>query len=60
MATKIVGNPRGPGADFIFAAILPCFVEISATRSRQPFIPAPPETSRKKSRRKVRVVKSVP
>jgi len=36
-----------PGADFIFAAILPCFVKISAARPRQPFIPAssaPPET----------------
>ena len=25
-------NPRGPGADFIFAAILPCSVKISAAR----------------------------
>ena len=39
----------GPGADFIFAAILPCFAKISAARSRQPFIPAasaPPEYER--------------
>ena len=28
----------GPGADFIFAAISPCFAKISAARSRQPFI----------------------
>ena len=30
----------GPKADFIFAAISPCFAKISAARSRQPFIPA--------------------
>ena len=30
----------GPRADFIFAAISPCFAKISAVRSRQPFIPA--------------------
>ena len=38
----------GPQADFIFAAILPCFAKISAACPRQPFIPAssaPPETS---------------
>jgi hypothetical protein len=26
----------GPKADFIFAAISPCFAKISAARSRQP------------------------
>ena len=44
----------GPKADFIFAAMSPCFAKISAARSRQPFIPAssaPPETSRRKSGR---------
>ena len=30
----------GPKADFIFTAIEPCFANISAARSRQPFIPA--------------------
>ena len=30
----------GPKADFIFAAISPCFAKISAVLPRQPFIPA--------------------
>ena len=30
----------GPGADFIFAAISPCFAKISAVHPRQPFIPS--------------------
>ena len=39
----------GPKADFIFAAISPCFAKISAAPSRQPFIPA--SFPRPKSRR---------
>ena len=30
----------GPGANFIFGAISPCFAKISSACSRQPFIPA--------------------